>query len=300
MEKSSHLVQLITFLNPHEYKKLNNVNLNNSITKVGLSLIISNNNPYLFLIKVVYLSYKNKLKDCIIIDDDKNTVETIKNTLTEFSEFIFAGVFKNQGNALNQALKSTPDIIFLNIDNTNNLLEFLFEIYKYCNTFPVFIAISSSKDKAYDAYKYDFFDYLLTPLTELSLRKCILKYKKKYPPEVYKTLCLKSYKDYQYLNTNEILYLKADNNTTDFHMSNGSIVGAFKTLKTFENTLPANFLRIHKSYIINSDYISRIHYGKSLCIIKNNSKKIPFTKTFIDNINYINTKLLSNTLFALN
>ena len=93
---------------------------------------------------------------------------------------------------------------------------------------------------------------------------------------------------------------KADNNTTDFYMQDGSLVGAFKTLKSFEGVLPENFLRIHKSYIINKNYISRISYGKGICILKKESYKIPFTKTFIDNVAMINESLVKEALMALN
>ena len=241
------------------------------------------------------------MKNYFIIDNGDDAVGIIKTVLNEFSEIRCVGISDNQNHALNLILKNSPDIIFFNIDNTiDNLLEFLFDLNQYSNKIPVLIALSSDKNSAYKAFKYDFFDYLLKPLTELCIRKCMLRYHKKHPVEPIKTICLKSYKDYHYINTDEILFLKADNNTTDFHLSDGSVVGAYKTLKTFENMLPQNFLRIHKSYIINSHCITRIHYGKSLCIIKNNSHKIPFTKTFINNINFINTALSNNAFIALN
>ena len=125
-----------------------------------------------------------------------------------------------------------------------------------------------------------------------------MRFLKKNPIKLNETICLKSYKDYNYLNIDDILYLKADNNTTDFYMGDGEIVSAYKTLKVFEELLPDTFYRIHKSYIININCISRIHYGKSMCIISN-KHKIPFTKTFIANINKINKVLLENAILTL-
>ncbi|AUC77543.1 LytR/AlgR family response regulator transcription factor [Olleya sp. Bg11-27] len=237
---------------------------------------------------------------CLIIDDDKKTVNFIKTVGNDFSEISFEEINENQEFAANTILKSKPEIVIINIESTKiNFLEFLFEITQYSKNEPAFIALSSSKIKAFDSYKYNFSDFLLKPLNELSIRKSILKYKRRHPVKQIETICLKSYKDYQYLNINNILYLKADNNTTDFHMSDGKVISAYKTLKVFENLLPHAFLRIHKSYIINRNSISRIHYGKSMCII-NNEHKIPFTKTFIGNIDLINTSLSKNTLVTLN
>jgi len=241
------------------------------------------------------------LKKYFIIEKDVKAIKHIRTIIDSFNEVVFSGASREQDEALNLIFKNSPDIIFLDIDNTiNNLPDFLLDINQNNKNHPAFIALSSSTENAFNAYKYDFFDYLLKPLTELSLRRSILRYKKKHPSKPYETICLKSNKDYQYLNIDEILFLKADNNTTDFHMNDGSIIGAYKTLKTFENTLPRKFLRIHKSYIINSHSISRIHYGKAICIIKKPSYKIPFTKTFIKNIDSINATLSNKAFITLN
>ncbi len=225
----------------------------------------------------------------------------IRAVLDDYENMRFLGTTKDHDEALNIIFKHAPDIIFLGLDNViKDLPDFLLDIIKHTTNNPTFIALSSSEKNAYKAYRYDFFDYLLKPLTELSVRRSVLKYQKTFPSSSYETICLKSNKDYHYLNADDILFLKADNNTTDFHMKDGSTIGAYKTLKTFENTLPQNFLRIHKSYIVNSKFISRIHYGKAICIIKSPSFKIPFTKTFIDNINFINAKLSNSAFITLN
>lgn len=236
-----------------------------------------------------------------VIEKDAKTNKYIRTTVDSLDDMTFCGSAKDLDKALNIIFKNSPDVIFLDIDNTiDNLPDFLLDINQYSKKEPAFIALSSSEKYAYNAYRYDFFDYLLKPLTELVLRRSILRYKKKHPSKPYETICLKSNKDYQYMNTEEILFLKADNNTTDFYLKDGSIVGAYKTLKTFENKLPQNFFRIHRSYIINSDYISRIHYGKAMCITKNPSHKIPFTKTFIHNIDKINKSFMNKAIITLN
>jgi len=237
---------------------------------------------------------------CLIIEDDKSTVKSIKTVGNDFFEISFIEVNENQEEALNLILKNAPELIFLNFDSIKiNFTEFLLKIHQCSIINPYFIALSSLQGKAFEAYNYDFSDFLAKPLTEYSIRKSLFGYKKKHPIRQIETICLKSNKDYQYLNIDSILYLKADNNTTDFYMYDGSVIGAYKTLKVFENSLPQTFLRIHKSYIINRNCISRIHYGKSMCII-NNEHKIPFTKTFITNIDLINTELSKNTMIALN
>lgn len=100
-------------------------------------------------------------------------------------------------------------------------------------------------------------------------------------------LCIKSYGDYRYIDANDICYFQADNNSTDIHLNNGEMVTAFKTLKHFEGILPSPFTRIHNSYIVNRNYISRIHTGNAVCYIKNSTTKIPFSKSYKENIDLI-------------
>jgi len=235
-----------------------------------------------------------------IIDKNINTIKSIKKVLKDFSEFKCIGTSSNAVNALNVILKQTPDVVFLNIDSLiERPFEFVKELKVYKNTAPLFVAISSSKESAYAAIKNGFIDILINPLTELEIRKTVLKLQYNFPIQFKRTICLKSYKDFQYLKTDEILFLKADNNTTDFYMSDGTVVNAYKTLKTFEDILPNNFYRIHKSFIINKNFISRIQYGKSTCTIKKGAQEVPFTKTYIDAIENINASLIANSFASI-
>ncbi len=237
----------------------------------------------------------------LIIEKEKYTINRINEVLEGFLDFNFIGNTDNYEDSMNIILKDAPCLVFLNIDNiVEDPFHFINELNQFQSCLPEFIAISSSKENAYSAIKNSFFDFFLIPLSELDIRKAILKFQKKRIAKKINTICLKSYKDYQYLNTNEILFLKADNNTTDFHMIDQTTVSAFKTLKTYENLLPANFLRIHKSYIVNSKYVSRINYGKLICSLKKHNKNIPFTKTYINNIKYMNENLNQSSFLSLN
>ena len=226
-----------------------------------------------------------------IIDNKEPTINNIKRVLDDLPEFNCVGDYSGYHESMNLILKESPHLIFLNIDFKDaDSFEFVKEVNQYLKNNPEFVAISSTKEKTYEAIKAGFFDYLLAPMSDLEIRKTILKFKKKLPIQSSKTICLKSYKDYKYIDTEEILFLRADNNTTDFHMNDGSVINSFKTLKTYESILPNNFLRVHKSYIINSKYVSRVNYGSSKCSLKKRNENVPFTKYYKDNIEHmINT-----------
>jgi DNA-binding LytR/AlgR family response regulator len=105
-------------------------------------------------------------------------------------------------------------------------------------------------------------------------------------------ICVKSYGDYRYIDSEDIQYFEADNNSTDIHLNNGEMITAFKTLKHFETVLPSTqFLRIHNSYIINVNQVSRIHTGNTVCYIKNSTTKLPFSKSYKENVDLIISRI---------
>jgi two-component system LytT family response regulator len=185
------------------------------------------------------------------------------------------------------------------------------EGFSYLTVIPKIIVNTTKKELAFEAIQYGVFDYLLKPLMAIDLLKTVLKIEKGilepvtkenrnevvsvivpqtkpvHKPEKPLIICIKSYGDYRYLNAADIAYFQADNNSTDIYLNSGEMITAFKTLKHFESILDFPFIRIHNSYIINQNYIARIHNGNSVCYIKNSPKKIPFSKTYKSNVDII-------------
>lgn len=256
----------------------------------------------------------------VIIDDSPESVMETKAVAEGFSELTFVGSANNYEEGLNLILEHNPQLVFLEIDPKNkksNLsLALINELYRYLNVIPKIIITTSKKDFAFEAIQYQVTDYLLKPLARIDFVKLVLKLKKAtgVSEKVVETeslkeeegpktsfvaeheaptvtepliLCIKSYGDYRYIDTRDICYLQADNNSTDIHLSTGETVTAFKTLKHFENVLSFPFVRIHNSYIVNSNLISRIHTGNAVCYIKNSAAKIPFSKSYKANIDLI-------------
>ena len=161
---------------------------------------------------------------------------------------------------------------------------FLLEAISCLEVSPIMIGLSKVKTYAYEALKAGFKDYLLFPMKELEIRKCFLRFEKIIKNEKTRSniICLKSYSDYRFLKINEILFLKADNNTTDIFLKKEKEVTAFKSLGYFERKLPKCFFRIHNSYIINATAVSRINYNKSLLFFEDgvNSFSVPFSRTY--------------------
>ena len=261
----------------------------------------------------------------IIIDDDQESVLKTKAIADGFSELDFVASANNYADGLNLILEHTPKLIFLEIDpidkKCNLSLLLINELYRYLKAIPKIIITTTKKDLAFEAIQYEVADYLLKPIERIDLIKSILKLKKSIgEDEVFMVqnsvfdnepksivelspaqsvqkeistieqpliICIKSYGDYRYIDAKDICYFQADNNSTDIHLNNGEMVTAFKTLKHFEGILSFPFIRIHNSYILNRNHISRIHTGNAVCYIKNTPIKLPFSKSYKGNVDLI-------------
>lgn len=264
----------------------------------------------------------------IIIDDDQESVLKTKAMADSFSELDFVASANNYDDGLNLVLEHNPQLVFLEIDPTNKAsklsLLLINELYRYLKVIPKIIITTSSKEFAFEAIKYEVADYVLKPLARIDLVKLILKLKKSKveneidwnestnldekptflsQPEINQgqslILCIKSYGDYRYIDAKDICYLRADNNSTDIHLNNGEMITAFKTLKHFEEAMSFPFIRIHNSYIVNRNCISRIHSGNSVVYIKNSSVKLPFSKSYKVNIDLIISEFASGNYLEL-
>jgi len=240
----------------------------------------------------------------IIIESEEKSVNKLQVFFENEIDFLCVGVSGCYNTSLNIILKHKPDIIFIDVDSISKesnttAFNFINELYQYLPELPHIIALSSSTKHAYLSIKNNFFDYILKPIDSFDLRKSISRLSKM-PNASTNKLCIKSHKDYRFIDLDEILFLKADNTATDFFMSDGSMVSAYKTLKFFKAILPDNFIRIHNSYVVNQDHISRIHFGKSKCSLKYKSQEIPFSKSYKENVITLEKNLSKSALLSLN
>jgi len=236
----------------------------------------------------------------IIIDNDQKSISKIQLALENRNEYVCIGIAENEHDALDLILERKPRLVFLEpetpgSDASTTRYNIMSELTKYMTYLPDFVIITKTVDYAIEGIRHGVLDYVLKPFKKSQLVKTLHRFEKDYE-EMDSTLCFKSYGDYRFVDIDEVLYLKADSNTTDFVMSNGNRVEAFKTLKHFQNLLPDHFVRIHNSYIINTKYVSRIHFGKAKCSIKHSKDMIPFSKSYKNNVEEIKDTLAKNSL----
>lgn len=249
----------------------------------------------------------------IIIDDCPENIKQIKTFGDDFQELLFVGLADDYQSGLDLVLENNPKIIFLSINpkkkDSRLSLYFINTLHKYLTVVPKIIVIANNKELAFEAITFQVSGYLLKPVQRNEFFQSVLAISKSTQLEKIQNksiddevadfmtrivsekkpllLCVKSYGDYRYIKSSEVVYFQADNNSTDIYLKSGEMITAFKTLKHFEGLLQDPFYRVHNSYLINSKFIARIHTGSKLCTLRNASKKIPFSRSYKVNIELI-------------
>ena len=73
-------------------------------------------------------------------------------------------------------------------------------------------------------------------------------------------LVIANLEGFHVVDLQEILYLKSDNNYTDFYLKNGDKKTSSRTLKEYERMLfEKGFYRIHQQYLVNLSYVAEFN-----------------------------------------
>ena len=75
------------------------------------------------------------------------------------------------------------------------------------------------------------------------------------------TLVLPTMEGFELVKTGHIVRLQGNGNFTDIYLQDGRKKMVCRVLGFFENLLPAEFIRVHRSHIVNTDFITAYHKG---------------------------------------
>ena len=85
-----------------------------------------------------------------------------------------------------------------------------------------------------------------------------------------KRLALHTNSGLRVIAPSEIVYCEAENNYTRFFLTDKKIILTSRTIKEYEETLSGHdIVRVHKSYLVNLQYVREYHSPNDLLILKN-------------------------------
>ena len=238
----------------------------------------------------------------VIVDDEKDSREILANYLTKYCPTVtVCGFGESVSSGLDAIKKHQPDILFLDIEmpygNGFDLLEkcsdFTFETV-FVTAFDNYAIQALNQSAAY---------YLLKPIDIDELLKAVEKIKAERESESYtqhakvlmnnitgeaqQKIMLPTMEGFEIVSITSILYCEAVDNFTRFFFENGPSLLICRTLKYFEDILrPHRFFRIHRSFLINPNYVIRYSKGKGGFVTMKNNQELEISasrkKEFLD------------------
>jgi len=235
-----------------------------------------------------------KLK-VVIIDDEKLARELIRNFLKNYFNMEIVAECGNGFEGIKSINEHKPELIFLDIQMPKlNGFEMLELIDENLN-----IIFSTAYDQyALKAFEVNAVDYLLKPFSlerfDEAVKRVIDRIEKAEPiiqkpkelassfiskDEVLKRIVVKHNQKIVIIPVEQIFYLEAQDDYVKIVTKDGSSLKQNR-MKFFEEHLPDSFVRIHRSYLVNINFVKQIDLiGKdSHAVLLKNEKQLPVSK----------------------
>jgi two-component system LytT family response regulator len=236
------------------------------------------------------------MKRVLLIDDEPLARMVVLEYLQNFKDRIEVLQECNDGfEGLKAIQQHQPDLIFLDIQmpKING-----FEMLELVENPPSVIFTTAFDEYAIKAFETHAVDYLLKPFSKDRFNKAVEKFLAQTPvqsekrtvnlldtasqsPAQHERIVVKTGTKVKIIPVADVEYLEADDDYVSVHTKEGSYLKN-KTMSFFENTLDGSqFVRVHRSYIIKIQDITRIDpYEKDahIAILKSGAK-IPVSKT---------------------
>src|SRR6185295_14602907 len=231
----------------------------------------------------------------IIIDDEPLARSIVIEYIQNFPDLVVSQVCSNGYEGVKAIQQYKPDLIILDIQmpKING-----FEMLELIENPPAVIFATAFDEYAIKAFEAHAIDYLLKPFNQDRFDKAIQKWSEQNNRNVEKNtqdlletasqspaqsqrIVVKSGSKIKIIPVHDVLYLEAADDYVKIHTKEGYFLKN-KTMSHFEQVLdPQQFVRSHRSYIINVQQITRIDpYEKDNHIaILRSGAKVPVSRS---------------------
>jgi two-component system LytT family response regulator len=211
---------------------------------------------------------------CVVVDDEIGGRIVIKKYLEKIESISLVGEAESVISGIAEIQSKKPDLVFLDVQIIGGQG---FDILKAFNDrkFEV-IFVTAFDTFAIKAIKESASDYLIKPIDEQELRKAIDKVSKLFGAKDFgKSLekigqsiekisegnlkvPITTVSGMDFISKSDIIRCSSESNYTRIYLKDGTTILSAKTLKEYHKLLnKAPFFRVHKSHIVNINYVSK-------------------------------------------
>lgn len=232
----------------------------------------------------------------VIIDDEQIAREVLQNYLKKYCPQVkVLGKAQNIKEAVPLLEETNPQLVFLDVEMPFGNAFDVLEATSHLSFETIFITAFS--EYSIQALNRSASYYILKPIAIEELivavnkvfeiiqqknninRNEILLQNIKLKPEK-QQLIIPTLSGFEVVKIEQILHLEADGNFTNIYLKDGTKKMVCRFLKHFEDLLSHPFVRVHRSHIVNLDYIISYQKGNGGVITLSNKKEIEVSSSY--------------------
>jgi len=228
----------------------------------------------------------------IIVDDEVHCQDTLNILINDFCpEIQVADRCISGEKALKSIETIKPDLVFLDIEMP---LMNGFEFLDHFKQIPFSVIFTTGYDQyAIKAIRFSALDYLLKPIDSKELVASVHKLQvQRFPPSVeqfhmlldhfqhrnasFTKIAVPTAEGFELISADQLVNCEASENYTHLYLKNKTKITACRTLKDMEELLQdfGNFIRIHHSYIVNLNEVSKYIRGEGGYLVMSDGSTI--------------------------
>lgn len=214
---------------------------------------------------------------CIIIDDEELARKLLETYVDKIEYLQCKASFEDPMMALSYLKEHTVDLLFLDIQMPQLKGTEFADLISKMKVRIVFTTAYS--EYALQGFELNAMDYLVKPITF----KRFLNAVEKFPQSGTRTddaLIIKSGYDLHKVVVNDIIYIQSDSEYVRYFLENGKKIMEHQSLSKLATTLPGHFLRVHRSFIVNTKKVTGLK-GRDLILSEH---KIAVSDTYFDKV----------------
>ncbi len=230
-----------------------------------------------------------------LVDDEPKSTTILANKIERFCpEISIVGTSHNPAEAMEKIKESEPDLVFLDIQMPEmSGFEMLREFGD--NPFFEVIFATAYDEYALEAIRHNAAGYILKPYDNDDLVKTVhraeesIRNKQSLEKNLQflqhlelsnfrnKKIIIPNREGLEFVDIQRIIHCEGVDGYTKINLSDGKSILSSQSIGNFVKLLPAHtFFQVHKSYIINLNFIS--HYLNEGYVVLENNVKIPVSR----------------------
>lgn len=223
---------------------------------------------------------------CLIVDDEPLAIQLIESHVAQLSTLTTAATAQTAIDALQLLKEQEFDLIFLDIQMP--VLTGI-ELLRTMKHPPAVIFTTAYREYAVESYELDAIDYLVKPITFGRFVKSVDKFLATMEQQPAATISVATTsatpqassifvnvnKKYVKVIYDDILYIESVKDYIHIHTASDTIITKEK-ISEFELKLPVTFLRVHRSFIVNSTKLTAFTAQD----VEIGDKEIPIGKSY--------------------